>query len=122
MQKNSRNSAKSRSGKKPAAIDAEIIERQVRICKAFAHSSRLQMLDCLGRRDWSASDLQEYLGISKANLSQHVAILKGAGIVSTRREGKQVYFSLTMPQVKSACRIIREVLRAQIRNGQQLAV
>src|ERR1700747_97970 len=70
----------------PRGVEAEIFERQARICKAFANATRLQMLDFLGKRDWAAADLQERLGISKANLSQHVAILKAAGIVETRRK------------------------------------
>ena len=80
------------------------------------------MLDCLGKRDWAASELQKELEISTANLSQHVAILKAAGIVGTRREGGKVHFFLLMPEVKSACRLIRDVLRAQIRGGQRLAL
>ena len=111
-----------KTNRKRPNSDSEVFERQARICKAFANPTRLQILDCLGRRDWVASDLQTKLGISKANLSQHVAILKAAGIVGTRREGKQVYFSLLMPEVKSACRLIRDVLRAQILNGQRLTL
>ena len=111
-----------RAGKNSAAIQAEVFERQAHICKAFANSTRLQMLDLLGKRDWGATELQQELGISKANLSQHIAVLKGAGIVGARREGKAVYFSLTMPEVKSACHLIRDVLRAQIRDGRRLSV
>ena len=103
-------------------IESEVFERQARICKAFANATRLQMLDCLGRRDWAAADLQEQLGVSKANLSQHIAILRGAGIVGTQRKGKRVYFSLLMPEVKSACHLIRDVLRAQVRNGRRLEI
>ena len=103
-------------------IESQVFERQANICKAFANPTRLQMLDLLGKRDWVAGDLQRQLGISKANLSQHVAILKSVGIVGTRREGRQVYFSLLMPEVKSACRLIRDVLRAQVRNGRRLTV
>lgn len=103
-------------------LQAEVYERQARICKAFANSTRLRMLDLLGKRDWGAAELQQELGISKANLSQHVSVLKGAGIVGARREGKTVYFSLTMPEVKSACHLIRDVLRAQIRDGRRLSV
>jgi hypothetical protein len=58
------------------AFQAEVFERQARICKAFANSTRLHMLDLLGKRDWASSGLQENLGVSKANLSQHVAVLK----------------------------------------------
>jgi DNA-binding transcriptional ArsR family regulator len=111
-----------KTGKESDALQAEVFERQARICKAFANSTRLRMLDLLGKHDWGASELQEQLGISKANLSQHVAILKAAGIVAARRDGKAVYFSLTMPEVKSACQLIRDVLRAQIRDGRRLSV
>lgn len=103
-------------------IDTEIFERQARICQAFANSTRLRMLDYLGKREWAAADLQRALGITKANLSQHVAILKAVGIVGSRRNGKQVHFFLLMPEVKNACRLIRDVLRAQIRSGQRLTL
>jgi DNA-binding transcriptional ArsR family regulator len=47
-------------------------------------------------------------------------VLRSAGVVVRRREGKNVYFSLAMPEVKKACQLIQHVLRAQIRNGQRL--
>ena len=106
--------------RKYSDLENEILERQVRICKGFAHSTRLHMLGLLGKRDWTAADIQKELGISKANLSQHVAVLRSAGVIVRRREGKQVYFSLSMPEVKKACQLIQQVLRAQVRNGQRL--
>ena len=106
--------------RKYSDVENEILERQVQICKGFANSTRLHMLDLLGKRDWTASDIQKELGISKANLSQHAAVLRSAGVIVRRREGKQVYFSLAMPEVKKACQLIQHVLRAQIRNGQRL--
>jgi DNA-binding transcriptional ArsR family regulator len=105
---------------KQSDLENEILDRQVLICKAFANSTRLHILDLLGKRDWSAAEIQQELGISKANLSQHAMVLRAAGIVVRRREGKQVYFSLAMPEVKKACQLIQHVLRAQIRNGQRL--
>ena len=107
---------------KRSRVEEEVLERQVLICKAFANSTRLHMLELLGKHDWSATDLQQQLGVSKANLSQHVTVLKTAGVILRRRRGKQVYFSLAMPEVKTACQLIRNVLRAQIRNGRQLAI
>lgn len=102
------------------SLENEIFERQVLICKAFANSTRLRILDLLGRHEWSAAALQKQLGISKANLSQHAMILKSAGVVVRRREGKDVFYSLAMPEVKTACHLIQHVLRAQLRNGQKL--
>jgi DNA-binding transcriptional ArsR family regulator len=107
---------------RPNALDDQIYERQVEICKAFANPTRLRILDLLAQRSYSASQLQKQLSIAKANLSQHLTVLKQAGVVSTRREGKQVFCSLAIPEVKTACQLIRDVLRAQIRKDRQLTV
>src|SRR6266702_5214257 len=101
-------------------IDAEVFERQARICKAFAHPARLQILDLLGQGEQGVSQLQETMGISKTGMSQHLAILKSAGVVATRRNGKQIYCSLAMPEVKQACQLIRKVLHAQIIESHRL--
>lgn len=108
--------------KRETGFEALICEKQASICKAFANPIRLRILDLIARRPYRASELQEELAISKANLSQHMTILKAAGVVITRRDGKQVYCSLAIPEVKQACQLIRNVLRAQIRTGQQLTV
>ena len=104
----------------PIDRDAEIFERQARICKAFAHPGRLRILDLLGQGERGASELQKALGVSKTRMSQHVAILKSAGVLATRREGKQIYCSLAMPEVKQACQLIRKVLEAQIAASHRL--
>ena len=103
-------------------MEEEIYERQVSICRAFANPTRLRMLDLIAKRSRSGSQLQQELGISTANLSQHLAVLKSAGVVVTHRDGKQIQCSLAIPEVKQACQLIRNVLRAQIRNGRRLAV
>jgi DNA-binding transcriptional ArsR family regulator len=99
-----------------------IYEKQANICKAFANPTRLRILDLIAQGPYAVSRLREELSISKANLSQHMTILKAAGVIVTHREGKQVYCSLAILEVKQACQLIRNVLRAQIRSGQQLAI
>ena len=100
--------------------DDEIFERQARICKAFAHPGRLRILDLLGKGERGVSELQNELGISKTSVSQQISILKSAGVLTTRRDGKQIYCSLAIPEVKQACQLIRGVLRAQITNSHRL--
>ncbi|HEX6043888.1 MAG TPA: metalloregulator ArsR/SmtB family transcription factor [Pyrinomonadaceae bacterium] len=100
--------------------DDEIFERQAQICKAFAHPGRLRILDLLGERERGISELQRELGVSKTSLSQQISILKSSGVLSTRRNGKQIYCSLAMPEVKQACQLIRRVLRAQIAASHRL--
>jgi ArsR family transcriptional regulator len=106
---------------KPDA-EEQVFDMQVRICKAFANSTRLRMLDLLAKREHTVSELHDALDITLPNVSQHLSILRGAGVVTTRRDGKQIYCSLTLPEVKQACQLIRDVLRAQLRNGRKLVV
>ena len=109
-----------RSGIVKASNSKEIFERQARICQAFAHPARLQILDLLGSGEQGVSELQEALGISKTRISQHLTILKSAGVLSTRRNGKQVLCSLAIPEVKKACQMIRKVLEAHITESHRL--
>ena len=103
-----------------ASNSKEVFERQARICKAFAHPGRLQILDLLGSGEQGVSTLQEALGISKTRISQHLTILKSSGVLATRRNGKQVLCSLAIPEVKQACELIRKVLEAHIAQSQRL--
>jgi DNA-binding transcriptional ArsR family regulator len=102
------------------SVEEQVFERQANICKAFANPTRLRLLDMLGRGEQAVSDLQEGLGISKANLSQHLTILRSAGVIVTRRQGKQVICNLAMPEIKQACQLIRNVLRVQVRETRHL--
>ncbi len=109
--------------KKTAAIDDDrVYEMQVKICKAFANPSRLRILDLLAKEEHNVSELQQSLQITVPNVSQHLSILRNAGVVKTRREGKQIICSLAIPEVKTACSLIREVLRAQLRNGRDIVI
>ena len=101
-------------------IESVIFERQAGICKAFAHPTRLHLLDLLGKGERGVGKLQDELGVTKANISQHLSVLKAAGVVVTRRSGKQVYAALAIPEVKQACHLIRQVLRTQIRKQYRL--
>jgi len=105
--------------KRKSTEDPEIYQRQAVICKAFANPTRLQLMEMLTRGTRWAAELQTGLGISKANLSQHLAILRAAGLVSTRRDGKQLKCGIAMPEVKQALAVIRGMLQAQSRESRR---
>jgi len=87
--------------------------RQAEICKAFANPTRLHLLALLNRGSRWSSDLQANLGISKANLSQHLAILKAAGVVQTHREGRRLRCGLSTPAVSRTTALLRHVMKSQ---------
>jgi DNA-binding transcriptional ArsR family regulator len=106
-----------RSGvmKKKSKSNQHDYQREAAICKAFANPTRLQLVAMLERGDRWSAELQAGLGISKANLSQHLGVLKSAGVVGTRRDGKQLYCRLAMPEVKQAMTLLRAMTKSQAR-------
>jgi ArsR family transcriptional regulator len=103
-------------------IDDRIFEGQAVICKAFAHPKRLKLLSLLGKGERRMSELQKELALSPANLSQHVAVLRSAGVIDTYRKGHHMYCFLAFQEVKQACHLIQEVLRSQIRKQTKFAL
>lgn len=108
--------------KKLQDADREVFKLQAAICKAFASPVRIQLLDMLGKGERSVTELYRELGVTRTNLSQHLSVLRAAGVVETRREGKQTYCSLALPEVRQACTLIGDVLRAQIRERRKIVL
>jgi len=98
-----------------------IFEMQCEICKALAHPLRLAIVDRLSGREAAAADLIAGLEISKANLSKHMSLLVHSGIVEPRRDGRQIFYRLTDPEIHQACAIMRSILYRRLKKGEKLA-
>lgn len=107
--------------KKKLRSDHHDYDREAAICKALANPTRLHLVSMLERSDRWAAELQAGLGISKANLSQHLGVLKSAGLVATRRDGKQLYCGISMPEVKQATALLRTIIRIQVLGTRRMA-
>jgi rhodanese-related sulfurtransferase/biotin operon repressor len=73
---------------------SELYREFARIGHALAHPKRLELLDLLAQRESSVEDLANALGLSIANASQHLQILKGAKLVEVRRAGTYAFYRL----------------------------
>ena len=86
--------------------------------KTLGHPARIRVLELLAERERAVGEMLPEVGVEATNLSQHLAVLRRAGLVSFRREGSAVYYSLTSPQVAEllavARRILTEVLAGQV--------
>jgi DNA-binding transcriptional ArsR family regulator len=93
----------------------EIYELHADFCKIFSNAKRLEIINSLKDKEMSASELIERIGLSKANLSQHMGVLKSKGVILTRREGVNIYYRISNPKIIQACHLIREVLFEQFK-------
>jgi len=92
----------------------EIYELQADVCKIFSNAKRMEIISMLKDREMSAGELLEKIVLSKANLSQHMAVLKAKGVILTRKEGVNIYYRIANPKIIQACNLMREVLMEQI--------
>jgi ArsR family transcriptional regulator, virulence genes transcriptional regulator len=99
----------------------KILEMQCDICKALGHPLRLAIVDRLHSGETSAADLIAGLELSKANLSKHMSLLAHGGIVESRRDGRQLFYRLTDPEIHKACAIMRTILYRRLKAGEKLA-
>ena len=84
-------------------------QRFAAIGRALADPKRLCVLESLAKGELSVSELSVCVGCQVPNMSQHLAVLRSAGLVATRRDGNTVYYRLADPRVLEAYQLIQTI-------------
>jgi ArsR family transcriptional regulator len=84
------------------------------LCKTISNPRRQAIIDTIRDDELTVNEMIKKTGIAQANLSQHLAILRAKGVVHTRREGNNVFYSLSNPKIIKAYDLISEVLKDTI--------
>jgi DNA-binding transcriptional ArsR family regulator len=89
-------------------------QRYAAVGRALADPKRLCVLESLAEGELSVSDLSVRVGCQVPNMSQHLAVLRSAGLVQTRRDGSTVYYRLADLRVLEAYRLIQSLAQPGI--------
>jgi len=85
-----------------AVIDPELLRsgaaQAVGVLKTLANADRLLLLYQLSLGEHCVSELEQELGITQPTLSQQLGVLRSEGVVNTRRQGKNIYYSVADPR------------------------
>jgi rhodanese-related sulfurtransferase/predicted transcriptional regulator len=92
-----------------------------RVGKALASGRRIELLDVLANGERTVEALARQLGLSVANTSQHLQVLRQAGLVATRREGTSVHYRLATPEVFELWRALRTLASSRLAEVERLA-
>src|SRR4030066_2277743 len=93
-----------------SSSDKRIFQLHAELCKTLATPIRLEILSLLRDGKKSVGELAALTGVRQATVSQHLAVLRQRGVVSTKREGINVYYDVANPKITRACDLMREVL------------
>ncbi len=92
----------------------DIYAVQAEVLKTLAHPRRLEIIHLLSDGPREVSRLAEEMGISQPNVSQHLALMRGAGVVEAERDGREVRYRLSDPDILVACETMRCVLARRL--------
>jgi ArsR family transcriptional regulator len=92
----------------------EITILQAEVLRTLASPRRLEILHALARGPMEVGRLAELIGATQPNASQHLAVLRSAGVVEAERDGREVRYRLADPDVMVACGVMRGVLERRL--------
>ena len=102
-------------------MDRTLLTRQAEICKVLGNAKRLELLHLLQEGERAVADLQQATELPQTTVSQHLARLRGVGVVRTRQQGTSVFYTLADARVLEACDLISAVLAAHLADEGELA-
>ncbi len=91
----------------------QFLRLEAGVLRALAHPARLQILQLLRERERCVCEFESLLGLRQPNISQHLAILRAAGLVTTRRDGLRVLYSVADPALYALLDGVAGIVRRQ---------
>jgi ArsR family transcriptional regulator len=88
----------------------EILQLHADFCKIFSNAMRLEILCLLREGELTVNEITVKLGVSKPNTSQHLSLMRMARILTSRRDGVNVYYGIANAKICQACSLMQEGL------------
>jgi rhodanese-related sulfurtransferase/DNA-binding transcriptional ArsR family regulator len=104
------------------AAKTALFDEFARVAKALASGRRIELVDVLANGERTVEALAGEVGLSVANTSQHLQILRQAGLVGSRRQGTSVHYRLAGPEVFELWRTLRTLAASRLAEVERLAV
>ena len=99
----------------------EITNLQAETLKVLSSPRRLEILHRLAEEPMEVRRLAVEIGVTQPNVSQHLAVLRSAGLVEATRDGREITYRLADPDVIVACNIMRGVMERRLARLARLA-
>ena len=97
-----------------------LFEKQAEIAKAISHPLRIAVIEYLKDGEQCVCDIAKYVGSERSNVSRHLSVMVNAGVLSYRKEGLKVFYSLKTPCIIDFFTCVTRVLKQQAKEHEQL--
>ena len=107
-------------GDDAGAVNRPIAEIKAALFKALAHPARIRVLELLVAGERSVSEIQPLIGLELSHLSQQLGVLRRAGLVTTRRDGASVIYSIRDQQLVELLAVAKRMLISALAESEDL--
>ena len=97
-----------------------LFERQSEVVKAIAHPLRIAIVDFLKNGEKCVCDIAEHIGSERSNVSRHLSVMVGAGVLEHRKEGLKVIYGLKTLCILEFLSCVTDVLKQQAKDNTAL--
>jgi DNA-binding transcriptional ArsR family regulator len=91
-------------------VSVPLYQAKAEFFKTLGHPARIRILELLAERDHAVHELLDQIEIEPSNLSQQLGVLRRTSLVVSRREGAQVIYSISVPEVRDLLLAARRIL------------
>ncbi|MEK5080419.1 metalloregulator ArsR/SmtB family transcription factor [Solibacillus sp. FSL W7-1436] len=85
-------------------------DMKVKLIHGFSNKTRIKILECIKNKEKTVTEIVDEINGNQSNISQHLACLKGCGIIVGRNEGKYIYYSLRNQHIRDLLTMFDVVL------------
>jgi ArsR family transcriptional regulator len=104
----------------PVGLRPPISEIKAELFKALAHPARIRVLELLAEGERTVGEMQPLVGLESSHLSQQLGVLRRARLVSTRKEGSAVYYSIRDPRLVELLAVAKQLLINSLSESEDL--
>ena len=97
-----------------------LFEKQAEIAKSISHPLRIAIVDLLKDGDQCVCDIAQHIGAERSNVSRHLSVLVGCGVLDYRKEGLKVIYKLKAPCILDFFSCMTTCLKQQAEDNEKL--
>jgi len=101
-------------------LNRKLYEMHAEICKVLTSAKRIEILNLLREGERSVGEIASLAEITQTNVSQHLSFLRQKGMVVSRREGTNIFYTVANPKIFKAMDTMKEVLLERLQDEQEI--
>ncbi|MCW4386759.1 metalloregulator ArsR/SmtB family transcription factor [Salinibacterium sp. SYSU T00001] len=104
----------------PSTSDLPVAQVKAELFKAMGHPARIRVLETLSEGERTVGEIASLVDLEMSTLSQQLAVLRRAGVVTTRRQGNSIHYALRDERMSQLLAVARQIIVSSLRDSREM--